>query len=105
MNCGNMWEPVLISEVIQPGMFGEDPVPRNTIAVAMTLYIEAVRVLGYSSVCGTHGVVSTAVCTASTVVLLGIGHGRHHHTWQRTVGDESPARVSPSRATPLQNFE
>jgi len=69
-------------------MFGDDPVPRNTIAVAMTFYIETVRVLGNGSVRGTHGVVSIAVSMASMVLLLGIGHGRNHHTWQRTVGDE-----------------
>jgi hypothetical protein len=56
-------------------MFGEDPVPRNTIAVAMTFYVQTVRVLGYGSVRGTHGVVSIAVCMASMMLLLGIGHG------------------------------
>ena len=64
-------------------MCGEEPVLRNTIAVAMTFYIQTVRVLGNGSVRGTHGVVSIAVCMASLVVLLGIGHGRNHHTWQR----------------------
>jgi hypothetical protein len=105
MNCGNSRHAASISETIQPDIFGEEPVPRNTIAVATTLYIESVRVLGDDSVRGTHGVVSVAVCAASTVVLRGIGHGRHHDTWERTVGDDQPARVSPSRATPLQNFE
>jgi hypothetical protein len=75
--------------MIKPSMCGEEPALRNTMAVAMTFYIQTVRVLGNGSMRGTHGVVSIAVCMASLVVLLGIGHGRNHHTWQRTVGDES----------------
>src|SRR5437773_136880 len=84
VNCADTCQPVFIPEMIQPRMFGEDPVPRNASAVAMTFYIQTVRVLGNGSVRGTHGVVSIAVCMASMVVLLGIGHGRNHHTWQRT---------------------
>ena len=89
MNCGNIRQPARIPEMIQPSMCGQAPVPRNTSAVAMTFYIETVRVLGYGSVRGTYGVVSIAICMASMVLWLGIGHGRNHHTCQRTVGDES----------------
>jgi hypothetical protein len=62
-------------------MFGEEPVLRNTIAVTMTFHIQAVGVLGDGSVCDTLGVVSIAVCMASMVLSLGVGHGRSHHTW------------------------
>jgi hypothetical protein len=91
--------------MIQPNMFGKEPVLRNTSAVAMIFDIKMVRVLGNRSVRSAHCVVSIAVCMASMVLLLGIRHGRNHHTRQRAVDDESPARVSPWRATPLQNFE